>query len=103
MGPAVRPDFCLQPIAETAVVLEHVVVFLSPQGRSYFGVMLAPIGAAYTLPGLWHHRGWALAESILEKIGLRENAGTGRGVLGKFSHVCCGKGPGAEAWLEGAC
>lgn len=24
-------------------------------------------------------------------------------MLGKFAEVCCGRTPGAESWLEGAC
>lgn len=42
-------------------------------GRSHF--VLATIGAAYTLPGLWHCYGLALAKGILEGAGLQENAG----------------------------
>ena len=34
-----------------------------------------PIGAAYTLPGLWYHFGWLLAKGILEEVGSWENMG----------------------------
>lgn len=63
--PAVRPAVCPQPSAGAAVGLLCVVLFPSPWGRSHFGVVLAPVGAACTLPGSWHHFVWAPAKSIL--------------------------------------
>ena len=48
-GPAVRPD-----------------AFFSPQSWTHFGVALAPVGTACTLPGLWYHFGWALVKGILK-------------------------------------
>ena len=46
------------------VVLVCEVMFLSPQGKSHFGVVLASVGGACTLPGLWHYFGWALSKAV---------------------------------------
>ena len=35
--------------------------------------MRAPVGATCTLSDLWHHFGWDLAKSILEKTSLQES------------------------------
>lgn len=43
-----------------------VVIFPSSLGKSHFGVVLAPVGAAYTLPVLWYSFEWAAAEGVLE-------------------------------------
>ena len=45
----------------------YVVIFFSPSGNSHLGVVLALVRAAYTLPGLWHHFGWAAAKGVLER------------------------------------
>lgn len=34
-----------------------------PTGMSHFGGMLAPVGAAFSLPVLWYHVGWTLPET----------------------------------------
>lgn len=33
----------------------------------------SPFRGSYTLPGLWHHSGWALAKGSLKGAGLQEN------------------------------
>ena len=55
-GPAVRPTVCLQPTSRATVGLVCGVIFLSSQDRSHFGLSLAPLIAACTLP----HGGAAL-------------------------------------------
>lgn len=44
-------------------------------------MVLAPVGAACTLPDLWHRFGWALAkgalDGALDGLGLQENTGAG--------------------------
>ena len=40
-------------------------------------MVLAPVGAASTLPGLWHCFGWTPTKGVLEGMGLQENAGVG--------------------------
>ena len=60
-----------------------VAIFLCPQGRSHFGVVLAPVGATWTLPGFWHHFGQALAKSILDGEDL-QGAWGGRCHISKF-------------------
>ena len=52
VGPAVRPDVCPQPTVGATVGLGYVVLFPFSKDRSHFGVVLAPVGAACTLPGL---------------------------------------------------
>lgn len=44
-------------------------------------MVLAPIGAAYTLPGLWHHCGWAPAMNVLDGVDLQCVEGGWVGVL----------------------
>ena len=50
VGSEFRPDVCLQPTAGATVGLVCVIIFPYPRGKSHFGVVLAPAGAAYTLP-----------------------------------------------------
>lgn len=38
-------------------------------------MVLASVGTAWPLLGLWHHYGWALAKSVLDNSGLQENMG----------------------------
>lgn len=52
--------------AWAAIGLVCILISPSPWNRSHFGVMLAPVGVACTLPDLWHHFGWALAKGLLE-------------------------------------
>ena len=46
-------------------------------------MVLAPIGAACTPPGLWRRFGWAAAKGRLDGAGLREKKGPG---------ACCWQG-----------
>ena len=82
-----RPDICSQPPPEAAVGLMCVVIFLSPQGRSHFGVILAPVRAICTLPGFWHFFEGAVAKGILGRAGLQESMGGRACGVGK---VCAG-------------
>ena len=52
--------------AGTTARLVCVVIFPLPQSGSHFGMVLAPIGAACTMPGFWLSFEWALAKSLLE-------------------------------------
>ena len=79
-GPAVRPDICPQPTGGSAVRLVCVLIFFFPQAAVTFGVMLVPVGAACTLPGLWHCFGWVLAKVILEGVCCQENVWAGHAV-----------------------
>ena len=47
-----------------------IVIFPFPQGRSHFGVILAPVGSACILASLWHHFASTLAKDMLEGRGL---------------------------------
>ena len=67
---AVRLVTCLQPTVMTTVGLVCVVLSLSI-GRSHFEMVLAPVGAACKLQGLWHCFGWVLAKSILKREDLQ--------------------------------
>ena len=49
---------------------------LSPEQDSILEV-LGPDGTACTLPGLWHHSGWALAKGILGRVYPQEILGAG--------------------------
>ena len=71
------PHYCPQPAAGPVVRLLHMVIFPFTQGRNHFGVVLAPIRAACTLPGLWKSFGYATAKGESEGAGLLENAGWG--------------------------
>ena len=65
VGPKFRPDVCPQPTAEAPVRLVCVVILSFPLGRSHFGMVLAPVWAAYKLPDIWHHFRWALVKEVL--------------------------------------
>lgn len=60
----------------------------SPWGRSHFGVVLVPVGAARTVPGWWHRFRWALAK---EDTGPQEN-GLQAVVPARPTLVCCRRG-----------
>ena len=70
-------------------------------------MVLAPVGAAFTLPGLWHCFGWALPKGILEGACPRANAGAGHLVSARSELVSCKRGSPApkkthaQALLEG--
>ena len=78
LGPAVRLDVCPSPLLGPAGLV-CVVIFPSPQGKSHFGVVLAPLRATCTLPGFWHYVGGgvALAMGLLEGTDPQENMGEG--------------------------
>ena len=48
-------------------------------------MVLVPVGAVSTLPGLWHHFGWVLANGILDE---GRSSGEGRGWTHVVSKVC---------------
>lgn len=73
--PAVREDVCFQPPAEATVKLVCVDIFYCPQGRSDFGIVLDPVGAVCTLPGLSHHFGWDPAKDVLKDLDPQKNMG----------------------------
>ena len=54
VGPAIRLEACLQLSAGAMVKLMCVVFFLFAWSRSYFGVLLSPIGDACTPSFLCH-------------------------------------------------
>ena len=47
--PVVRPEICPQPTYGATDGLVCLVIFPSSQDKCHFGVVLAPIGAPYTL------------------------------------------------------
>lgn len=59
-----------------------VVIFPSLQGKGHFGVVLAMVGAACTLPSLQNHPVWALAKSVLERADSPKQCG------GSASKLC---------------
>ena len=75
-----------------------MVFFRSPQGRSHFGVVLAPVKATCTLPSLWHCFGWVLAKGVLERASLQENVVVGYAVPARWAlvHWCGPVAPGLE-------
>ena len=73
----------------------YVVIFPSSWGKNHFGVVLIPVGVAFTLPGLWHHLGWALDKGVLEGQVCRRRWEQDMLLLAGFALVCCGKGFGA--------
>ena len=79
--PVVRLAVC--PTSGAIVILVYVVMFPSLWGSNHSEVVLAPDRAASTLPGLWHHFGWALAKGVLEGAGPQEKMG-GCTVLARF-------------------
>lgn len=102
MGPTVRLDVCPEPTAGMAVGLACVVIFPSPQGRSYSEVVLVPIRLLNTLPDLWNLFGWACAKDILgENAEPQENVQEGWTRLSRFVQFCCGRRHGTEVCLEG--
>lgn len=50
--PAISPNACPQPSAGAAVKLLCVLIFPSPQDRSHFAMVLAPVQSTCTLPRL---------------------------------------------------
>ena len=120
MGSALRTNVCPQPTAGTIV---RLVCVSSPQEKSQ-------CQGVYTLPGLWHHSGWAPAKSDLEGASLQENKAVGHPVpartltqstvrgdlqqpgtktrlevvvymaFARFAWVFYGRRPGTKAWLE---
>ena len=64
--PATGPTVCIQTTAGAILGLMYVIIFSSPRGRDYFGVVLAPVGAACTLPGLYSWFELVLAKTLLE-------------------------------------
>ena len=84
------PSRLLGPNSDWCVWLS----FPLPAAKSLGGV-LASVGAACTLPGLWHCFGWAPAGAILAEAGLQENIGVGCAVLARFVQVFPGRRPAA--------
>jgi len=82
VGPEVRPVVCLQP---TTGSLTGMCVYLSSlRGMRHFGVVLATLRAAFTLPGL-QHPVWGLVKSILERVvPLKHSIGRQGGGASKF-------------------
>ena len=52
-----------------------MVIIPSLRSTSHFGVVLASVEAACTLPGLWHHFGWTPVKAMLEGVSAREQRG----------------------------
>ena len=69
-----------------------VVIFLSLQRCSHFGVVLATVRATCTLPDLEHCFRLALAKGKLEVAGPQENVGVGSMGPVKPILVHCGRG-----------
>ena len=53
-------------------------------------MVLTPIRAACTLPGLWYHFAWTLDVGVLEGASLQENSGVGHAVLAKIVRSAVG-------------
>lgn len=53
VGPAFRPGVCLQPMLGAQLVW-CVVIFPCLSDLSHFGGLIAPVGADFSLLGLWH-------------------------------------------------
>lgn len=98
-GPVVKPDPCPQPTAGAIVELVCMVIFPYLSDRSHFGVVLDPVRTAFTLPGLWHHFGWAQTKKILVVRQVCRERGGGTqcankvcaGPLQKVTRSCLGK------------
>ena len=80
MGRAWSQTRCLPPAHYWCCRLVCMVIFSCLQGRSDFGVLLAPVRASCTMPDLWHLFQWALTKGLLDKVGLKENVGVGHSV-----------------------
>ena len=75
MGTAIRPVVGLQPTAASSSDwLIYVVIFSSLWGKSHFGMVLAIVGAMWTLPGLWNHPVWLVIKSILERFDMPKHS-----------------------------
>lgn len=88
-GPAVRPDIC--PLFTAWAIIRLMFIFLSPWGRSHFGIVLSLVMAAFRLQGLWHHFDWTLAKGILEGVGLQKKAVVGHAVPSRSALDHCRK------------
>ena len=53
-GFVVRPDLCPQLSVGALVIPLYVAILSSSLAISHFGMVLAPVKAAYTLSNLWH-------------------------------------------------
>ena len=74
-GPTVRPDICLSPLLGLQADWCVWLSFLPGAGVTLEWCWV--IRAAYTLLGLLHHFGWALAKGILDGAGTQKNVGLG--------------------------
>lgn len=54
-------------------------------------MVLAPVGAVCTLPGLWYPFRWTPATDILEGMVPQENTGVGYMVSARSARVPCGR------------
>lgn len=55
----------------------YMVIFPSSQRGNHLIVVLATVRAAWTLPGLWPHFGWAPDKCVLEEVGPQKTATVG--------------------------